>query len=871
MTLAEFIDKHFQLCSYRGIDPLNPIDFIIQPVEGVAETWTLLCSVSEPTFSRVAYNILWMPLNPIDPNYRKVLRRTDHETSTAPYKSAWIEITDYDMLWEEPQYWIPVVTDPNLLGIETPNENIGPATTTILGLAYLEPNLPDSEDNVDPVSPIGVEKDDLRMFNDRYPNFHTHPDYARTMIKINATQYARVDTSYPPEDGMLLFLDAINPDNANEFLAVWRYPRSNDIAFVDRSLLSIEIVGPTVVQEQTTEQYEVLAHFADGSSRTVVPSIFENELNTSAASINISGLLTTNNISVNTPIRLAASYTHLGVTRSATLNVNVVAGIEVTALEILGADEVTENTTSNVYSVRATFSDNSQSIVTPLTFVTNSPALVSINPNRSLTVGEVDSATPTMLTATYSFGGATATATKQVTVVEAPVVPQSLAIIGPSPATIMEGESFVFTFRVTYSDGSIEVYNTTNIFASENTTVFAVNQNGGVATGTAGSVTTNTTVRLNASYIEGGITLSDSMNLTVTDVAQPTGAEIYNGLTDFFEDQPQVFRSRIRFDNNTTLAVSDSTRTVWSIVNGGTHASITEHPTDGSATLVPNNITANQTVRIRVVATYNGVDYAVEQNLTIRARLNTPNSLKIFEATVPPANYDGAVTSIDVNAGTTEDFKLAAKMSFTPTQWTAIPANSGQVTFSIASPAYGITAVVDPANTNNILISVPLSLDQNRTVQLVASYVNDGGTANASYTINAKAINTDISPRFGMAPQQNLKADYATPAFYDMLTGSLTGVNNETFTTGASVNMQSLAYIMYPKSWGYIYIVNTGNNVAGSWDGAGTTASDGTFNSAEEVTVNGKQYYVYRVTFPYGPAITWRISYGSSVPDSSIP
>lgn len=869
MTLQDFIDKHYQLCAYRGIDPLNPIDFIIQPDSAVNQTWTLLCSVSEPTFSRVAYNILWMPLDPTDSNYKQILRRVDHEQSNMGYKSEWEVIATYEDLWTEVQYWQPVITDPALLGITDLNEGVGPATTEILGLAYLEPNLDEGQ----PVQAIAIETDDVRMRNPRYPTFHEHPDYARTKIKINETQYALVSTSYPPEPGMLLFLEGINPNNSDEYIAVWRYPRSNDIAFVDRSLLSLLIVGPSVVDEQSLEQYEVWATFADNSTRRVTPNTFVITQNNSAATIGVDGVLSTNDVAINTNIMLEATYIDRGISRSATKPVTVVAGVEVLSIEILGSDEVLEKTTSNPYSVRATFSDGTQSIVTPSSFTSSNVSLAPLNANRSIVASEANGDTQITLSASYVFAGKTVNATKPVLIKEEPVIPTSLVILGPSPSTMLEGTQYVFTFRVGYSDGSQVVRNTVTSFTSTNSAVLTVAQTPTEATGTAGLVTTNTTVRLNASHQEGGITVNASLDVLVTDVARPTAAEIYNGATSFFENQPQVYRGRIRFDNNTTVNVNNSANTVWSIVTGAAYATIVEHPTDGSLTLTPNDIATDQTVRIRLVATYNGQDFTVEQNLTIRARLNTPNSLKIFEESVTAANYDSAVTSIDINAGTTRKFKFAAKMAFTPTQWTDISASNVALSFSIANPNHGITVAVDSGDPTKVIVTVPAGLAANQTVQLIATYTNDGSSANASYTINAKAISTDISPRFGIAPTQQFIADYGTPEFYNLLTGSLTGVDGEQFSVGPAADMDNLGYMMYPKAWGFIRIQNVATSEYGSWDGGKVTLQDGTFGSPAEVTVNGKQYYIYRMTFPgYMTGTTWRVvKYNAVSPDSSLP
>ena len=93
LELQTFIAKYQQLSKYRGVDPTNPVDFQIQPF-GDGRSWTLICSFSEPTFARIPYNVLWMPVDG-SLNPAKIYRRYDHETSTAPFAAAWTEINAY--------------------------------------------------------------------------------------------------------------------------------------------------------------------------------------------------------------------------------------------------------------------------------------------------------------------------------------------------------------------------------------------------------------------------------------------------------------------------------------------------------------------------------------------------------------------------------------------------------------------------------------------------------------------------------------------------------------------------------------------------------------------------------------------------------
>lgn len=517
MDVQNFIAKYTQLSRFRGVDEQNPVDFVIQPDAQSNNTWMLIVSYLEPTFARVPYNVLWIPMDSTDPNYLKLMRREDHETQTFTYRSAWNEITEDTEIFGQIQYYAPVIEDLALYGIIDPNSGIPNASTSTLGLVRLEPNPANTEEVTYPaVTGPAIEADDPRMSDDRYPNYHEHPDYPRTMIKINDTQYALVNTSFPPNPGMILMLDAVHPEDSNVYIAHWRYPRERDVSFVDRSLVQIEIRGDTSMLEQTSKTYQVWGIFADGQQRQVDPTTFAVTQNQAAASLVAStGVLTAANIQNNETIRMEASYTLKGVTRTAFLDVQIIAGEELESIEIVGPSSVTGDTTT-AYTVAATFVSGQIVNVTANVFTTSNTDLTSMA-GQSLVVDQTFENGTTQLFASYTFDGTTATDTHDVNIVAQADIPTNLQIVGPS--AIVENQDHEYEFLVTFLSGRQETRTAVTSFtklANENR--ISIVPPNIVRAGDVPATTTGGAIRLDASLTELGVTVTATKQIDVQDV-----------------------------------------------------------------------------------------------------------------------------------------------------------------------------------------------------------------------------------------------------------------------------------------------------------------------------------------------------------------
>lgn len=1071
--LQSLISRTIRLSYYRGIDSDNPIDFRMQP-DGVT-LWIIMSSFTEPTFSRTPYNVLWLVMDPSDNNYGKLLRRVSHEAQSFTYRSEWVIVTTLEDAYSEMQYYRPVIIDPWLYGIDDPNVNLPKATNLIQGIAKLEA----SPGNT--VYPIGIVEDDARMSDDRYPNSHTHPNYARSMIKINATTYALIDSSVKPAEGTTLFLRAAHPTLPNVFLAEWRLPYETDVTFVDRSLVSITIQGPTTVNEQSSENYTVLATYADGTSSLITPDTWTITQNPEAASINrVTGVLTTNDIISNTPIIMSASFTHKGVTKTDTHNVMITAGVELVGLSIRGPDTVNSGSTT-AFSVYAEFSNATESLVQPSSFA-SSHLKTSVTPGPKLVVQQIFVNGSTVLSASYAFAGVTLNATKNVSLVAAAILPVSLTIVGDTQ--VSEGsESSAYTYTVAYNDGHSETKTSVNSLTTNNPTVAKI-INPNKLTIVNNSITQDTVIRLNASYTESGVTLTDYLDVLAVNVVQVVPSamriRIQNGpdanASSHNENQSLTVIYQAEFNNNPGVwtdvsADAGFTAALVSPTNGATLSSdkltLTLPEVTGNknvtiqASIVRNGVTKsanyvvtivdttvylnalrvrlskapnagnsstedeNQTLGLVYTAQYsdkptqwvpvsannpnlavslttaNGATLAADKtsvtlpdvssntNVIISATLTDAGTNKTDTYTINVVDTTVKVTGFRIRLATAPSANTNAsshvenqtlnvvyqiERSNAPGVWTSINGDS-KLSAVVVAPANGvafgtdITKVVLPNVTgdktatirgtyNNdgtpmtadyiftitdvvvTLVELRIRLesdptntsassthDENQTIRLIyrarfsdspstwvdvstdpklsasiappalgvaygtdkrdlilpdvtsdssvelrATYTLNGKDTLTSYTVNIKNVSVGpaISPRWGKAPVQAFVADYATEAFYSQLnSGNLTGVNGEEITTGNSPDQQSLWYLMFPKAWGYIYIVNKGNGFAGSWDGGKITTQDGSFGSPAEVKVSGEDFYIYRVTFPYGNGpITWAITYGSSSPDS---
>ena len=175
------------------------------------------------------------------------------------------------------------------------------------------------------------------------------------------------------------------------------------------------------------------------------------------------------------------------------------------SLAITGPNSLNEGT-SATYTATATFSDGSTKTVTP-TWSENS-SYASITASGVLTAVSVSRNQTVTITASYSTGGITKSATKSVTIVNLVAKTlSSLTISGPS--SVAENSSATFTATAKFSDGTTAPV--TAIW-SENSSYATISSTGVLTTGT---VSRNQTVKITAKYSFGGVTKSTTKSVTI--------------------------------------------------------------------------------------------------------------------------------------------------------------------------------------------------------------------------------------------------------------------------------------------------------------------------------------------------------------------
>ena len=182
------------------------------------------------------------------------------------------------------------------------------------------------------------------------------------------------------------------------------------------------------------------------------------------------------------------------------------------------------------------------------------------------------------VTASYTSGGVTRTATRSVTIVNARA---------SAASSVNEVGTGTYTATATWSDGTA-----TSVTPSwsENST-YATISTGGVLTTSA--VTSNQAVTVTASYASGGVTRTATRSVTIANVTATLTGIAVSGPTSVNEGGTGTYTAMGTWDNGTTAAISPT----WSV--SASYATI-----GVAGALTASTVTADQTVT--VTASYGG-------------------------------------------------------------------------------------------------------------------------------------------------------------------------------------------------------------------------------------------------------------------------
>ena len=186
---------------------------------------------------------------------------------------------------------------------------------------------------------------------------------------------------------------------------------------------------------------------------------------------------------------------------------------KLSSLSISGTDLVNESSNSD-YVATAIFSNGSTQIVTESTSWSVDSSYAQINSSGKLATSSVPSDVTATIQATYTVGGVTRTASKTVTIIDIPVSVSlsSLSINGDN--FINENSSDSYTATATFSNGSTQTV-TSSAGWSEDSAYANINTSGLMTTL---EVSSDTTVAVQATYTEDGITEAATKVVTIIDV-----------------------------------------------------------------------------------------------------------------------------------------------------------------------------------------------------------------------------------------------------------------------------------------------------------------------------------------------------------------
>jgi hypothetical protein len=478
--------------------------------------------------------------------------------------------------------------------------------------------------------------------------------------------------------------------------------------------VSAVIVGPTSIDENTTETFVFRVTFTDTNTSDVAITNWASS-NSSAGVINAtSGVF---NAVVNTPSDLSTtisgSYTADGVTVSATLPITVVdtTNYPVSAT-IVGAASVDENA-SVTYQLNVVFTDTTNSNVAVSNWASSNPAAGTIDP----VTGEFVAATnttgsniSTTITASYTAHGTTVSGTRTITVRDITVYPTSALIQGVT--TIAEGAaSTTYQLRVNFSDSTNAILPSTN-WASTNASAGTIDAATGLFT-PSNNILTNQVTTISASYSAEGRTVSDTHPLTVTNaINRPVSGEV-NGPNSMLETSASsAFLFNVTFDNNSSQNVAAT----WSSSNpaAGTIDS-------ASGVFTPANVTANQTTVITASYTAHGVTVT-----------NTRNFQVTYVMLPTSATITGATTMAEGSSSQNYQFRVF----FDNGTDDVYAVNTWAVSNTLAGTIGAASGSFTPA----------VNVTTNQTANITASFTQNGATVNATLPITVtNAINRPIS------------------------------------------------------------------------------------------------------------------------------
>ncbi len=280
------------------------------------------------------------------------------------------------------------------------------------------------------------------------------------------------------------------------------------------AVVSLSVSGPSTLQSSATAKLVASAGYLGGATKLINPAWTSS--NPAVATVSALGVLAVGSVTTDTPVTITATYAENGITVTSSLIVKVTAApATLSSLAIVGKASVPAGA-QILLVASATYSDGSTRAVGATTWMVTPTNLGTVDSRGRFTAGAVSVDSDATITASYTEGVITRSTAQVVRISVAPLVLQSLTIIG-ARGTLASGETLALVAEGIYADGSRKVAATTTWQVDGNAATISST---GVLTAKPVSVDTPSVV--SASYTEAGVSTRAQYLIVIQAQATPT-------------------------------------------------------------------------------------------------------------------------------------------------------------------------------------------------------------------------------------------------------------------------------------------------------------------------------------------------------------
>lgn len=666
-ALSNYINDAMAIADARNLAVENPV---VLEIKVGQEVFLTVVSIAEPSHLLLPINVTWIVADPDSLNYKRAMRRTG-KAPTMGYRNSWSLLDAYADILAEPQVYD--LTNTFVLGELGPTLDTKHATPDRRGTVTL------SDTPTDDLAPIVIATEDYRNDNARVPTSHSHPVLPASILLgssgLNASIIA-VNTGMAPVAGQVLQVTNA-PAGESSLEAKWSFLEAADVVYAGALFTGIRINGPVgdIVNEATTIQLTADALFSDGGEIADVNVTWLALTGGQHVILNTAtGELITGEVTGDQTVSLRATWIHpaSAVRRTADVTLTIsdlTVPVNLVSLSIDGPLSIDEDTQAT-YAVKAHYDDASVKGIVPDSFVSSNANAGTLDSGTGIFTAPtaLTSTEATTLTAVYTEDLITRNVALPITVRDATVYPSSAVILGPS--TLNEGQDHDYKLEVTFSDSTVREIAVTD-WAISNAELGTI----GASTGSfvaANDVQGDKVGLLTASYTAEGVTVGDTVNMTLTDnTVYPTSARIL-GVTSLNENEIANFSLEVTF-SDTSVVIVPVDDWAASNINAGTINNVS-----GKFTAVVDTTENQATI---ITASYTGAENTVVTgtlNLDVLDTTNYPVSAEIIGVTTMNENEtiqvslnvtyrDSSVVQEDITAWTSSDTSVATIVPTGPT------------------------------------------------------------------------------------------------------------------------------------------------------------------------------------------------------------